>query len=204
MREARWSISATSMILARAITCAPLAVALGLTSLGVYLLIKHQHAQDPVLPHPAGLLLFAVLLPLAAMAVGLLISTVSTSLRQAVFILMYILALQVVLTGLAPPFQGTPGMILEHLAVFTPSRWASGGLGADNGITVARRAGDLPPETRPPNMPPDQLVPSPFKGGIWAHDVPHVLTAAGALVTMTAVAVIATVWILRRQLLARR
>lgn len=202
-REARWSISAASMILARALACAPLAVILGMASVGLYLLIKHQGPPDPVLPHPLGLLLFAFLLPLAAMSVGLLISTVSASLRQAVFVLMGVLALQVVMTGLAPPFQGTPGKVLEALAVFTPSRWASAGLGADVGITAAHRAGDVS-DVSNPTVPPDQLIPSPFQGVIWTHDPAHVATAAVALVAMTAVSLTITVWILRRQLLIRR
>jgi hypothetical protein len=209
-RESRWSISASSMVLARAITCAPLAVMLGIASVGLYLLIKSsKKPPDPVLHHPLGLLLFAILLPLAAMTVGLLISTVSKSLRQAVFVLMGILALQVVMTGLAPPFEGTPGNILRAVAVLTPSRWASAGLGADNGITLCHPASGSGPAGAPcvlqPGAPPVAgQVASPFADSIWSHDMPHVMEATGALVVMATVALIATVWILRRQLLARR
>ena len=208
-RESRWSISPASMILARAITCAPLAAILGLSSISGYLLIKQRPPHDPVLAHPAALLLFAVLLPLAAMAIGLLISTLSKSLRQAVFILMGVLALQVIMTGLAPPFDGTPGKILKAFAYFTPSRWAAAGLGADAGIGVTKAvpAQPLPaPSGRHPAPIDPSVVPpgGPFDDAIWTHDTAHVFTAAGALVIITVVALGATIWILRKQLLSTR
>ena len=192
-RESRWSISPASMILARAITCAPLAAILGLSSISGYLLIQHHPPYDPVLPHPAGLLLFAVLLPLAAMAIGLLISTLSKSLRQAMFILMGVLALQVIMTGLAPPFEGPPGKILSAFSYFTPSRWAAAGLGADTGIHP------IPVDSSP--VPPESI---PFDDAIWTYDKAHVFTAAVALVIITVVALGTAIWRLREQLLSKR
>jgi ABC-type multidrug transport system ATPase subunit len=209
-RESRWSISAASMVLARAITCAPLVMVLGVVSVTLYLLLKGSHKPpDPVLLHPFGLLLFGILLPLAAMVVGLLISTVAKSLRQAVFVLMGILALQVVMTGLAPPFEGTPGKILKALAVLTPSRWASAGLGADNGLTLCHPASGsgspgVPCVPNPGGAPVPGKVGSPFADSIWSHDTAHVWQAAGALAVIAVVALTVSVWILRRQLLVRR
>jgi len=192
------------MILARAITCTPLALVLGIASTVLYLAIKRQTPPDPIVPHPGGLLLFAGLLPLAAMALGLLISTVAGSLRQAVFILMGVLALQVVMTGLAPPFEGTPGNVMKWMAMLTPSRWASAGLGADNGLLEAKLV-DAPalPATAP-NAPPGQLMPSPFSDAIWTHDPSHVYTAAAALVAIAVTALVAATIVLRRQLLATK
>ncbi|WP_433734387.1 ATP-binding cassette domain-containing protein [Nocardia sp. CA-129566] len=182
-REARWGISAASVVLARAITCTPLAVLLGVASMIGYLRVKSGPA-DPVLPQPYGLLLFAITLPLAAMALGLLVSACSKSLRQAVFVLMGVLALQVVMTGLAPPFEGGPGEVLRMFAYAAPSRWASAGLGSDVGLTVAD------PATNP------------FKDLIWTHDLRHVETAAAVLVLIAVVAIASTIRVLRRQLLA--
>ena len=210
-RESRWSISPASMILARAVTCAPLAVILGVSSVCLYLLIPGHGPLHTVLPNPAGLLLFAVLLPLAAMAIGLLISTLSKSLRQAVFILMGVLALQVIMTGLAPPFEGTPGKVLKALSVLTPSRWAAGGLGADIGIgippTEPSQQLSAPPGAHPapvhPSAVPIDSTPFPNQG-IWYHDAAHVYTAAGALVIITVVALCITIWTLRKKLLSTR
>ncbi|MBV8180855.1 MAG: ATP-binding cassette domain-containing protein [Mycobacterium sp.] len=224
-REARWSISATSTVLARAITCAPLAVTLGVLSTLLYLVLKSKRPADPVLPHPIGLFMFAVLLPLAAMAVGLFISTVSKSLRQAVFVLMGVLALQVVMTGLAPQFEGGSGRVMKVIAYFTPSRWTSAGLGADHGLLKRIDVGPLTVGqlAQRDNLPlgqyltlqqqsalDDQLKtvsqsqPSPFKDGIWQHDALHVYGAAAALVVICVVALWATVILLRRQLMATR
>ncbi|WP_433191719.1 ATP-binding cassette domain-containing protein [Nocardia sp. CA-107356] len=182
-REARWGISAASVVLARAITCTPLAVLLGVASIIGYQGMK-SGPGDPVLPEPYGLLLFGTTLPLAAMALGLLVSACSKSLRQAVFVLMGVLALQVVMTGLAPPFEGTPGRVLKMFAYAAPSRWASAGLGADIGLTV-----------------PDPNT-NPFKDLIWTHDLRHVSTAAAVLVVIAVVAIAVTIRVLRRQLLA--
>lgn len=191
-REARWSISAASVIISRAIACTPMAWALGLGSTILYLILMSDGPPDPVLPHPLGLVIFSTLLPLAAMATGLLISTVSDSLRQAVFILMGVLALQVVLTGLAPIFSGTRGSIMSAIAVFTPARWASAGLGADSGIL----------ESRPVN---DGLVqPSPFDDEIWTHDALHVYTGALALIVITLAALAGATAVLRRQLMTTK
>lgn len=224
-REARWSISATSTVLARATTCAPLAVTLGVLSTLLYLVLKSKRPADPVLPHPIGLFMFAVLLPLAAMAVGLFISTVSKSLRQAVFVLMGVLALQVVMTGLAPQFEGSSGRVMKVIAYFTPSRWTSAGLGADHGLLKRIDVGPLTVGqlAQRDNLPlgqyltlqqqsalDDQLKtlsqsqPSPFKDGIWQHDALHVYGAAAALVVICVVALWATVFLLRRQLMATR
>ncbi|WP_172800700.1 ATP-binding cassette domain-containing protein [Mycobacterium sp. IS-1496] len=206
-RESRWSISATSMVLARAIACAPLAVTLGILSTLLYLVLKRRDPIDPVLPHPLGLLIFAVTLPLTAMTIGLLISAVSKSLRQAVFILMGVLALQVVMTGLAPPFEGAAGEVMKVLAYFTPSRWSSAGLGANHGIT---RSFYVDPGTGKPlaaGESPDalsQVQPSPFQDAIWSHDASHVYLAAAALIVMGLTALIATALVLRRQLMAPR
>ncbi|MGV9713223.1 ATP-binding cassette domain-containing protein [Gordonia sp. NPDC003424] len=206
-RESRWSISATSMVLARAITCTPLAVALGLFSTLLYLLLKEQAPVDSVLPHPFGLLLFAVLLPIAAMCSGILVSTVSRSLRQAVFVLMGVLALQVVMTGLAPPFEGKPGDVLKAVAYLTPSRWSSAGLGADHGITRSFFVDSNTGKPLAAGVAPNQLSqrqPSPFQDGIWSHDASHVYTAAVALVILGIVALIVSTWLLRRQLARTR
>ena len=224
-REARWSISATSTVLARAITCAPLAVTLGVLSTLLYLVLKSKSPADPVLPHPIGLFMFAVLLPLAAMAVGLFISTVSKSLRQAVFVLMGVLALQVVMTGLAPQFEGGSGQVMKVIAYFTPSRWTSAGLGADHGLLERIDVGPLTVGqlAQRENLPLDQNLtlqqqsalddqlqtlgrsqPSPFKDGIWQHDALHVYGAAAALVVICVVALWGTVILLRRQLMATR
>ena len=225
-REARWSISATSTVLARAITCAPLAVTLGVLSTLLYVMLKSKSPADPVLPHPIGLFMFAVLLPLAAMAVGLFISTVSKSLRQAVFILMGVLALQVVMTGLAPQFDGGSGKVMKMVAYFTPSRWTSAGLGADHGLLKGIDMGPLTVDklAQSQNVAAnehltlqdrlalnDQLSafgptkqPSPFKDGIWQHDVLHVFGAAAALVVICVVALGCTILLLRRQLMATR
>ncbi|WP_433761838.1 ATP-binding cassette domain-containing protein [Nocardia sp. CA-135398] len=186
-REARWGISAASVVLARAITCTPLAVLLGVASTIGYLGIKSGPA-NPVLPQPFGLLLFAITLPLAAMALGLLVSACSKSLRQAVFVLMGVLALQVVMTGLAPPFEGTPGAVLRTFAYAAPSRWAAAGLGADIGLTGAA---DPPPGQQ-----------KPFADSIWTHDLQHVETAAAVLVVIAIVATASTIRVLRRQLMA--
>ncbi|MEV6341533.1 ATP-binding cassette domain-containing protein [Nocardia vinacea] len=186
-REARWGISAASVVLARAITCTPLAVLLGVASTIGYLGIKSGPAK-PVLPQPYGLLLFAITLPLAAMALGLLVSACSKSLRQAVFVLMGVLALQVVMTGLAPPFEGTPGAVLRTFAYAAPSRWAAAGLGADIGLTDGT---DPPPGQQ-----------KPFADLIWTHDLHHVETAAAVLVVIAIVATALTIRVLRRQLMA--
>jgi hypothetical protein len=192
-RESRWSISPASVILARAITCAPPAVILGVLSIGVYLLIMPRAPLDPVLPHPAGLLLFAVLLPLASMAIGLLISTLSKSLRQAVYILMGVLVLQVIMTGLSPRFVAWPGEVLRNFSYLTPSRWAAAGLGADTGIhPMPVDSGAAPTDL------------SPFEDAIWTHDAKHVYTAAGALMIITVVSLGVTIWVLRKQLLKTR
>ncbi|MFE9319582.1 ATP-binding cassette domain-containing protein [Nocardia sp. NPDC052278] len=186
-REARWGISAASVVLARAITCTPLAVLLGVASTIGYLGIKSGPTK-PVLPEPYGLLLFAITLPLAAMALGLLVSACSKSLRQAVFVLMGVLALQVVMTGLAPPFEGTPGAVLRTFAYAAPSRWAAAGIGADIGLTD----GADPPQGQQ----------KPFADLIWTHDLPHVATAAAVLVVIAIVATAFTIRVLRRQLMA--
>jgi len=55
-REARWSISATSTVLARAITCAPLAVTLGVLSTLLYLVLKSKSPADPYCPIRSGCL----------------------------------------------------------------------------------------------------------------------------------------------------
>ncbi|WP_169811258.1 ATP-binding cassette domain-containing protein [Nocardia anaemiae] len=188
-REARWGISAASVVLARAITCTPLAVLLGVASTIGYLGIKSGPA-NPILPQPYGLLLFAITLPLAAMALGLLVSACSKSLRQAVFVLMGVLALQVVMTGLAPPFEGTPGAVLRIFAYAAPSRWAAAGLGADIGLTGGA---DPPPGQQ-----------KPFADSIWTHDLHHVETAAAVLVVIAIVATASTIRVLRRQLMAMK
>ncbi|WP_063045657.1 ATP-binding cassette domain-containing protein [Nocardia pseudovaccinii] len=186
-REARWGISAASVVLARAITCTPLAVLLGVASTIGYLGIKSGPTK-PVLPQPYGLLLFAITLPLAAMALGLLVSACSKSLRQAVFVLMGVLALQVVMTGLAPPFEGTPGAVLRTFAYAAPSRWAAAGIGADVGLTD----GADPPAGQQ----------KPFADLIWTHDLRHVVTAAAVLVVIAIIAAASTIRVLRRQLMA--
>jgi ABC-type multidrug transport system ATPase subunit len=203
-REARWSISASSMILARAITCAPLAVFLGVASIGAYLLIKGDRVPAKhVLPFPAGLLLFAVLLPLAAMALGLLISTLSKSLRRAVFVLMGVLALLVEMTGLSPRFEDAAGKVMSAFAVLAPSRWASAGLGAD--VAILDAPGGKVPDNAPPGALPPPNPLSQSKGSwVWTHDALHVWIAAGALAAMVVLALVLSVWILRRQLRARR
>jgi ABC transport system ATP-binding/permease protein len=209
-RESRWSISPASMILARALTCAPLAVILGVSSVCLYLLIPGHAPQHTVLPNPTGLLLFAVLLPLAAMSIGLLISTLSKSLRQAVFILTGVLALQVIMTGLAPPFEGKPGEMLRHLSVLTPSRWAAAGLGGDIGIavpsTMPSQQLPVPPGGHPvpANRSAVPIDSSPFNDAIWFHDASHVYTAAAALVIITVVSLGITIWTLRKKLLSTR
>ena len=127
------------------------------------------------------------------MAIGLLISTLSKSLRQAVWFLMGVLALQVIMTGLAPPFEGAPGKVLSAFSYFTPSRWAAAGLGADTGIHP------MPVDSSP--VPPESI---PFDDAIWTYDKAHVFTAAVALVIITVVALGAAIWILRKQLLSKR
>jgi ABC-type multidrug transport system ATPase subunit len=195
-REARWSISATSMVLARAITCAPFAVVLGVASTLLYMVLRPKQPEFALIPYPFGLLLFAVLLPLAAMAVGLLISTLSKSLRQAVFILMGVLALQVVMTGLAPKFEGDAGKVMKVIAYFTPSRWASAGLGANHGLIESN---PLAPAGAP-GAPPVQS-PKPFgDDDIWTKDWVHVLTPAAALLVMATVSIAAAALLLRKQL----
>jgi ABC transport system ATP-binding/permease protein len=195
-REARWSISATSMVLARAITCAPFAVALGLTSTLLYMVLKPKRPEYALIAYPYGLLLFAVLLPLAAMGVGLFISTLSKSLRQAVFILMGVLALQVVMTGLAPKFDGGAGEVMKVIAYFTPSRWASAGLGANHGLIESN---PLTP-AGVPGAPP-QASQNPFASDhIWTKDWVHVLTPAAALLFMAVVTIAAAALLLRKQL----
>ncbi|MFX0578042.1 ATP-binding cassette domain-containing protein [Nocardia nepalensis] len=188
-REARWGISAASVVLARAITCTPLAVLLGVASIVGYLGIKSGPA-NPVLPQPYGLLLFGTTLPLAAMALGLLVSACSKSLRQAVFVLMAVLALQVVMTGLAPPFEGAPGAVLRMFAYAAPSRWASAGLGADIGLAAPAPPGSAAAQANP------------FTDSIWTHDARHVETAAAVLVVIAVAATASTIRVLRRQLLA--
>jgi ABC-type multidrug transport system ATPase subunit len=222
-REARWSISATSTVLARAITCAPFAVILGVLSTLLYLQLKPKAPAYAVVPYPFGLFLFGVLLPLAAMAVGLLISTIAKSLRQAVFVLMGVLALQVVMTGVAPQFDGRAGGVMRVVALFTPSRWSSAGFGADRGllekidmgpVTVRQMAGGLPLDQY---LTPEQqaaldaqlkaqphIQASPFKDQIWQHDALHVYGAAAALVVIFVVALCLTIFLLRRQLTATR
>jgi ABC-type multidrug transport system ATPase subunit len=203
-RESRWSISATSMVLSRMITCVPLALALGVASTLLYLVLKSSTKPvNPVLPHPFGLFLFAILLPLAAMTMGLFISAMSKSLRQAVFILMGVLALQVVMTGLFPQFVGGAGKVMRVLAYLTPSRWTSAGLGANYGISSKVY---LDPQTHEP-LTAGALVPagsqpqdSPFTDEIWTQDSAHVYTAAAALAVFGVIAIIGTCLLLRNAL----
>ena len=167
-REARWSVSASSVIISRALTCGLVAAPLSFVTTAAYVLLTwNKRPVDPLLPHPAGLFLFAFLLAVAAMCVGLLISAVSRSLRAAVFVLMSVLALHVVLTGLAPQFVGSTAWFMKDIAAFVPSRWASGGLGADYGLTQSRPA--------PTGAGGATSIPSPFADAIWTHDTWHCL-----------------------------
>jgi hypothetical protein len=136
---------------------------------------------------------------------------------------MGVLALQVVMTGVAPQFDGRAGGVMRVVALFTPSRWSSAGFGADRGllekidmgpVTVRQMAGGLPLDQY---LTPEQqaaldaqlkgqphIQASPFKDQIWQHDALHVYGAAAALVVIFVVALCLTIFLLRRQLTATR
>ncbi len=127
-------------------------------------------------------------------------SAVSASLRRAVFVLMGVLALQVVLTGLAPPFEGASGDVLRIVAYGAPTRWASSGLGADLGLSK----GTMHPTTAGTPVPPEAATGGMYNDLMWTHDRTHVLVAAAVLLRIAVTTVLAAIAILGRRLRSLR
>lgn len=192
VREARWGISAYSVIISRMIAFTPMALWLGLSSmLGALLVVPGS--DDPLLSGPTGMLVVGCLIPLVSVSVGLLISTVAANLRQAVFVLMGLLAAEVVLTGLAIPFpSGGTGDALRIVSDVMPTRWAAAALGSETGL-------DAPPKRLAGA--PEQAFISPFDtDAIWAHTVGHFWTAIGVLAGGTVLLALVAAQVLSAQL----
>jgi ABC-type multidrug transport system ATPase subunit len=188
-RESRWGISAASIVLARMIAFALPALWIGFASIFLYLQLRPGPREEPLLPGPSGIVLFALLTAIAAMALGLLVSALAPTLRQVVSVLMAVLAVQVVFTGIALPLAGTK--VLNPLSYLSPTRWSVAGLGADIGIDAPGCTG----ARCPPNVRSDRL---------WQHDASHMWAAATMLIVLAVVVVAATTWVLDRQLRRRR
>ncbi|MET3805283.1 ABC-type multidrug transport system ATPase subunit [Nakamurella sp. UYEF19] len=191
VREARWGISAYAVLMSRMLAFTPVALWLGLSSvLGTLLVVPGS--DRPLLPGPTGILIVGCLVPLTAVSVGLLVSTVAADLRQAVFVLMGLLAAEVVLTGLAIPFPpGTSGDVLRMVSTLVPTRWAASALGSELDLNA------VPTRT-------DSLSPSPSGlDAIWSHDLTHFWTAVGVLGCGTLLLAVLASLVLSQQLRRR-
>lgn len=192
VRESRWGISAYAVLMSRMLAFSPMALWLGLSSvIGTLLVVPGP--DRPLLPGPAGMLIVGALIPLTAVSVGLLVSTVAANLRQAVFVLMGLLAAEVVLTGLAIPFPpGGPGDVLRMVSTLMPTRWAASALGSEldlNGTPSSIRGASSTP------------VASPFAlDAVWTHDLSHYWTAVAVLVGGTVLLALIASQVLSRQL----
>jgi ABC-type multidrug transport system ATPase subunit len=181
MREARWGIPSASVITSRAAILCVFGAVQGLLTAGLFSLTRPLY--DGGVPMPAGhgplpawvtVATSLVLLDVACVSLGLLLSTVSNSLQQAVLGLMTSAVTQVVLSGtlISLGGDGVGRRVLQAISVLVPTRWAVSALGADAGL-------NLPLDTPTPPQTPQQ-GPDPW----WTHDTPHVLGGWVALVVL--------------------
>ncbi|WP_377268774.1 FHA domain-containing protein [Peterkaempfera sp. SMS 1(5)a] len=122
-----------------------------------------------------------VLLGLASMMLGLVISSLVKTSEKTMPLLVLVAIVNVVFCGALFPLFGSPG--LEQLAWLAPARWAVAALGA----SVSLGAISPPPDGKDGRTDP-----------LWNHDVSTWFTSAGVLVVLGLVCAFLVVRLLRR------
>jgi ABC-type multidrug transport system permease subunit len=118
-----------------------------------------------------------VMLTVASMCLGLLISAAAGSAEQAVGLMSGVLAFMVILSGVVIPIGAPRGgeYVLSWLSYLVPTRWAISGVAA--AIDLPGASGSMPDPS--------------LQDGMWAHDWWHCGAALAVLILTSLLTLVA-------------